>query len=252
MKLRMQSILVAATIVCVAVPAFAADSEWVGKMAIVKTRALKLIVVDKDGNESEGPDLKSICFKVLEQKDGRIKVEHRSGFGWIEYADIVMLDEAVPYLTERILQEPTAEAYQTRAAAHILNKDYDKALDDLDKTDHCRGWPHWSVCAARSYACIGKKDWPNAIAHSKSAVDLDPQDANFLAQHAHLLLTCPDQKLRDAKLALAFANKAMAIDKDHAWAVRVAGAAHQELGDLDEARRLYEEYLRLSGTLRKE
>jgi hypothetical protein len=60
-------------------------------------------------------------------------------------------------------------------------------------------------------------------------------------------VACEDRKLRDPKFALIFAEKAIALDPNHVWARRVAAAAHQDLGDLDSARRLYDEFLKMGG-----
>jgi tetratricopeptide (TPR) repeat protein len=208
-----------------------ADSEWVGKTAIVKTCDIPLILIDVAGNESEGRPLDSFCYHVLEQKDGRIRVESAGQSGWIDYADIVMLDEAVPYWTEQIRVNPTANAHQFRAGAHILNNELDKAVKDLDETDRLRGITHWSVLHTRAYIWERKANCAEARRCFEAAQKLEPENARQISRFAVFLATCSDKTERDPKLAIVLATKALSIDKDDTDAPMALSLAHTELGD---------------------
>jgi tetratricopeptide (TPR) repeat protein len=115
-------------------------------------------------------------------------------------------------------------------------KDYGKAMKDLDEAVRLipkSGFPY----AKRAGVWSQMKQYDKALADYEKALQLDthPHAARSLAWfHA----TCPDEKYRDGKRALALATKACDL-WPNGWKrnyyLSALAAAHAELGDFSEA-----------------
>src|SRR5581483_11234692 len=89
----------------------------------------------------------------------------------------VLLDQAMPYLSERILKSPNDDfAYALRAYAWLEKKDYESALKDIDEA--IRLAPSvgvWSLHRCNIWLAL--KEYDKAIDDCTDAVQADPQQA---------------------------------------------------------------------------
>jgi tetratricopeptide (TPR) repeat protein len=72
---------------------------------------------------------------------------------------------------------------------------------------------------------LGSARWPEAVAASKRAVELSPDNATYRNNLAWLLATCPDPLYRDAPLAAEHAEKAVGLDPGIVEAWNTLGVA---------------------------
>src|SRR5580658_3475926 len=80
----------------------AQEKTWAGKSVILKRIGIKI-----DGDKQlEIATLEEAHYKVLAEKDGRLKVKTRGGVvGWFDKDDAVILEDAVAFFTERIAED---------------------------------------------------------------------------------------------------------------------------------------------------
>ena len=100
------------------------------------------------------------------------------------------------------------------------------------------------VYASRAIAFGKNKQYEKAIADYKELIRLEPKNALGHNNYAWLLATAPEEKVRDGKLAVELAKKAIEFEpKKAAWYGDTLAAAYAEIGDFDEAVRLQERAL---------
>ena len=84
-------------------------------------------------------------------------------------------------------------------------------------------------------AHIQSKRWPEAVAASKRAVELNPDNATYRNNLAWLLATCPDPLYRDEPLAVEHAQRAMELSPDMPEAWNTLGVARYRVGEWQSA-----------------
>ena len=133
--------------------------------------------------------------------------------------DLKQYDKAIPDCDEAIKLNPRCVfAYDNRGIAWMHKGQLDKALADFDqsiKLDPQSGAPYCNRGVVWTY----KREYAEAIADLTHATTLDPQDARVLNMLAWFQATCPDERYRDGKKALA--NALHAVELSGANALRV-------------------------------
>ncbi|MGD0088596.1 MAG: hypothetical protein ABSE73_01625 [Planctomycetota bacterium] len=112
-------------------------------------------------------------------------------------------------------KEPaTAEEFICRGQYRLVAKRPDEAIKDLetalklDPTQVSKG-----LFAALAQVAESKKDWKAKLDYYRRWAEAAPDSSEAVNGQAWELLTSPDEKLRDAKTALALAGKAAELSK---------------------------------------
>src|SRR5262245_5433275 len=104
----------------------------VGKVIFVKEHGLALVDNPKSPEPRQVDRLDFMAFRVLDEKDGWIKVRNKGSEGWIARADVVPENEAEAFFTRKIKDRPDdVNAYYARSAYRLHKGDRDGALADL-------------------------------------------------------------------------------------------------------------------------
>lgn len=179
-------------------------------------------------------------------------------------------DKAIADYTEVIRLDPKyAGAYSNRGAAWQSKGDYDKAIANyseairLDPQDAVayynrgHGWQNkgnidqaiadYSTAIRldpkftpayfnRGHASASKGDYENAIADYTEAIRLEPNYSRPYNGRAWIWATCPDERFRDGKQAVASATRACELDAAKALSnIGTLAAAYAETGDFANA-----------------
>lgn len=147
-------------------------------------------------------------------------------------------DRAIQDYGEAIRLDPSNDAsYHHRGRAKMCTGDYDEAI--LDFTEAIRLNPHRAMAyywRGRMWAKLD--DYETAIKDFEEAIRLDPDDHYAYSGYAWVLATCPDEKVRDGKLAIHFATKACELTEwERGSVLDTLAAAYAEAGQFDEAER---------------
>jgi tetratricopeptide (TPR) repeat protein len=132
------------------------------------------------------------------------------------------------------LDDTDSPAYCMRGLAYADLGDYDKAIADFTVVIGRRP-------EAVDYRCRGlmyeaTKAYEKAVADYTKAVELNPENAEIHNSLALLLAGCPDDGVRNGKMAVSHARTACDLSdwKDESHLATLA-AAHAECGDFKEA-----------------
>lgn len=145
-------------------------------------------------------------------------------------------NKAVADYTQAIRLKPDdAGAYSARAHAYYQLRRYQGAVSDYTRAVQLAP----QDAAARAdrgdiYANLGY--WSQAAADYRQAVELDDSYGRAYMGAAWVMATCPDQRFRDAKLAVESAQKAVALDGEDDWRyLDTLAAAYANAGDYEKA-----------------
>ncbi len=202
------------------------------------------------------------------------------GAGWIKKEDALSVDEALDYFSERIKAHPNEPAFwNNRGRVWEEKKEYDNAIADYSKAAELA--PEDATAfnnLGTAYQSKGHNQV--AIKHFNEALKADPNDAtvyynrgranqysgnyaaaaqdyadsirvnpNYLPGYnnaAWLAATCPDEKYRNAKLALGLAQQAAEMTQGKVWEVLdTLAAAQAENGDFAAAVKISEQAITL-------
>jgi tetratricopeptide (TPR) repeat protein len=146
------------------------------------------------------------------------------------------LDRALQDFSQTLrLDAKHIQARSSRGFVYYLTDQPEKAIADFSEV--IKQNPKAAVAYNnRGYnrQLIGK--FPDALADYDAAIRLEPEYALAYQNKAWLLATCPEEKLRDGRTALAVANRACELRQ---WKepsdLKALAAAHAELGEFDKA-----------------
>jgi tetratricopeptide (TPR) repeat protein len=226
-----------------------ADNGWIGKRVITQYGTVLQVgnqVVDDEGrgkNLARGKDLQAFRIYKVEQTNGPwlwLVAEGSGVKGWAPAANVILFDQAIDYITNRIRANPGASSnYNWRANVWKARKEFDIAIADyneairLDPGDTAAYYN-------RGNAWWAKKDYDKAIADCNEAIRLDPGDSaayqgRGVAWHAK----------KDYDKAIADYNEAIRLDPGDAFAYVGRGVAWNDKKDYDKAIADYNEAIRL-------
>ena len=152
------------------------------------------------------------------------------------YSENGKLPEAIADFTESLKLDPdNADVLNNRAHALLFSDQYDKALKDFNKTIELK--PKYSFAyMGRGLTWRGKGEYAKALKDYDQAQQLDPDYPAPYKYRALLRASCPNEKLRDGKLAVQDATigceKTQYRDPSYLDAL---AAANAELGDFSQA-----------------
>lgn len=125
--------------------------------------------------------------------------------------------------------------YFVRGYTWAAKGDFDKALADYDEAIR-RDPKHEKPRLFRRALWSHLGSWSNIVADCEASLAADPQDANALAALARLRATCPVEKFRDGRDAVAHASKACELRRwKNADFLDTLAAACAESGDFNQA-----------------
>jgi tetratricopeptide (TPR) repeat protein len=151
-------------------------------------------------------------------------------------------EEAVADYTTALAQMPQdAELYAMRGEAFHRMGRYDEALADLSQAIEIE--PLGAVAyAQRGNVHAEQGGFADAIADFRQAISIDGESAEAHRSLAWLLATCPDEKFRNPRQALASAARAAELaTPGDPFMLDALAAAHANAGQFDRAVRCQQE-----------
>lgn len=130
------------------------------------------------------------------------------------YFELEQYGEAVNDYSEAIRLQPNeAEFYARRGSANYQLRQLDLALADYDRAVQLAPLiAEFVVDRGDVFRATGQ--WEKAAAAYRQAISLDKQYGRAYQSAAWLMATCPDARVRDARLATEAAEKAISLDGD--------------------------------------
>lgn len=145
-------------------------------------------------------------------------------------------DKAIADFDQALRLNPDyADAYYNRGLAWDKKGNYDKAIADFSQV--LRLDPK-NILAynKRGGAWEDKGNYAKAVTDYEQAMRLDPKDAEAYNNLAWIEATCPEQRYRDGKKALANAKQADLLTQGKNWDyLDTLAAAYAENGDFQKA-----------------
>jgi tetratricopeptide (TPR) repeat protein len=141
------------------------------------------------------------------------------------------LKEAIKSFTEAIRLDPSVfNAFQSRGSVYLELEQYEAALADYNEA--IRISPNNANNHGGAGAALaGLKRFDEARRSFEEALRLDPRKAEAANDLAWLLVTCPDESLRNPERAVELAEKAVQLAPDEAGFQGTLGAAYYRNGD---------------------
>lgn len=155
--------------------------------------------------------------------------------GWVNKNDAVLLEEAIPYFTDRLDHNPEDwDAYLRRAESeHALNQRASAVADYTRAIKLHPDEPFLFLRRGRAYRTM--KACPEAAADFEHATLLKPQWAELYNQAAGVYVDCPDPMRRNPEKAIALITRAIALDAEHPTYLTVLALAYFRSGQVEKA-----------------
>ena len=167
---------------------------------------------------------------------------------YIERSSVLMemkqYPEAAADLEKAITLEPNSpEAFNNRGVLRRLQSQYQEAITDYTKAiELFAKYP--SAHANRGFALRQLGRYEEALADFEKALVYDPVSAEIANDAAWLLVTCPDEKIRNAARATELADRACkSTNRENGSYLDTLAAAHAASGKFEEAVKIGEEAL---------
>jgi tetratricopeptide (TPR) repeat protein len=151
-------------------------ADWLGKRVVQRVAKLTLRIND----EAVEGDGKSLRIYRIEEADGTsllLKSLSDRTSGWASALDVIAVDQAVDYFSQKIRLEPNA--FFPFAMMALLRQDkqeHDLAIRNYDEA--IRLDPQNAACfAGRATAWCSKREFDKAIADFDTALRLDPKNS---------------------------------------------------------------------------
>jgi tetratricopeptide (TPR) repeat protein len=123
----------AVTLLVTAVASGEEQPSRVGKRVILRTDGVRIGHTDGNGQQVYVGELTDMCYRVLGETDGWLRVRQCGADGWFSNQNAVLLEDAVAYFTDRIRgNSRDALAYAHRGRAWQEQGSFDRALQDYD------------------------------------------------------------------------------------------------------------------------
>lgn len=236
-------------------PAFAQD-EWLGKQVLPKLPDTKLYSLSTAGNGRSLGIIEEYPLKVLEVRDGRLRVEHEQVMVWVAQDEMIRLEEALAYFTNRINQKQHLEdALRKRSCLYRLEGKAEEAVRDASEIiklnpsyhnymerghlqlDQAKAALYYTEAlrlkpnSAQAYFCRGDsyrllKQYEEAKTDLNECIRLIPMHYTALVSRGRIWyeLRDPDAAIKDFSSAIQFGSRSF-----NAYFYR--GLARSEKGD---------------------
>jgi tetratricopeptide (TPR) repeat protein len=107
--------------------------SWVGKRVMTARPGVYSRHSDEFGRQVRDADLTDLVYTVLNQEGEFVWIRHRNIESWVPRTDVVLLDEAVSFFSERIRRDPNdSYAFALRGRAWREEDELERALKDLN------------------------------------------------------------------------------------------------------------------------
>jgi tetratricopeptide (TPR) repeat protein len=123
----------AVTLLVTAVSSGQEQQSWVGRRVLLRTDGVRIGHTDSNGQPVYVGELTDMCYRVLGEADGWLRVRQCGADGWFSKENAVLLEDAVAYFTDRLRGNGRdALAYAHRGRAWQEQGSFDRALQDYD------------------------------------------------------------------------------------------------------------------------
>ncbi|WP_020475296.1 tetratricopeptide repeat protein [Zavarzinella formosa] len=251
-------------------PALPKRTDWQGEPVMIRQASVAYGQVDADGKFTPQETLHSLQYIVVKEEKGYLQVNQEGKMVWVDKKDMVLLRDAPDHYTKMLDSDPNnATWYAYRGWANHRLKQSDKALKDYSEAIRIKplvsAWHNnrgliyadqkkydeaiQDYTAAidlndenalsfrnRAVAYTRKKLYAKAVADFEKAVEIAPNIPFAQNGYAWILCTCPEDKVRDGKKALAHAKKACELTEfKNGGYLDTLAAAYAENGEWDKA-----------------
>lgn len=159
--------------------------------------------------------------------------------GWLDKANVVLVDDAIPYANDAIRRNPTSDAYVSRAIVWTNLSEDDAAIRDF--TEAIRLDPKNAEWYVRRGHLRGRtKDFDQAFADFDVALKMEPRSSEVYVARGNVRLM-----KGEPDLAIADHNDALKLNPKSTFAYTSRGRAWEDKGELDKALADYDEALRI-------
>lgn len=163
-----------------------------------------------------------------------------AAFPYIERSSVLMemkqFAEASADLEKAITLEPTSpEAFNNRGVLKRLQGKFEEAIPDYDQAIKLFA-KYSSAYANRGFAHRQLGHYQEALDDLNKAITFDPISSEIANDAAWLLVTCPEEKVRDPKRGLTLAQQAVAgTNSENGQYLDTLAAAYAANGQFDDA-----------------
>ncbi len=216
------------------------DSTWIGQRIIMLKGFGEVNAVDINGHIQikQVPNIVAPVSRIEENRVWVLSPGETNPGGWVDRSNVILLTEAISYFTSIIEKnEKDWDAYFRRAdAEHALNK-RDDAISDY--TSAIRLHPNDAYLyfrRARSYHA--RQICDKAIADYGEVIRLSPESAtsaDAYSREAGLYANCSDSTMQNPKKAIALAEKAISLDRNHPTYLTILASAYASDGQIEMA-----------------
>jgi tetratricopeptide (TPR) repeat protein len=221
-------------------PAPADNRTWVGKKVMPRDEGVTIRHTEENGRQVTSAELTDLVYTVLNDRDGWLQVRHRRSVDWFEKGQAVLLDEAVPYFSEKVRDHKRdAFAWAHRGSARLEQGDLDGALADLNQAIRLEP-QHGTWWGARGLVHDGLHEDEPALRDFAEALRLDPQDARTFNNRGLAY-----KAVREYERAIRDYSQALRLDPDWSDAYFNRANAYKALKEYDPAIRDYTDAIRL-------
>jgi tetratricopeptide (TPR) repeat protein len=187
---------------------------------------------DDFGRQIRDSDLTDLVYKVLNEQGDFLWVRHRGVESWVPRQDVVLIEDAVSYFSERVRANPNdAYAYAARGRAWREEGELERALKDLNEAIRLEPKnAYWYANRGLVYDDLDETD--RALDDYDDAIHFNPKDAELYnsrgvaykhdGQYNNAIDDYTDALKLDPKLSDAYFNRGNAYKakKDYDLAIR--------------------------------
>lgn len=217
-----------------------------GALAELPTTGFRTVEYEPDLQSQTRPNGKWTdlrCTMLRQQGDWTWIHSPEGKEGWVRNREVVPLEQAVDFFTQKIAAEPAkAFWYQSRANARQELGDFDAALADLTEAIGHQPNNH-DLLNNRAVIYESQKEYELAMADYNAALKLDPNDPVYWANAAAVRL-----KMKDFAKAIANCDRAIAFDPSFPVPYRIRARALAFQGEVERAIDDYTRAARLDPT----
>jgi tetratricopeptide (TPR) repeat protein len=225
------------------------SDSWVGKRVITRYGTVLQVggqVVDDEGrgkNLARGKEIRDCRVYRVERVNGPwlwLVAEGSGVKGWAQAANVIPLDQAIDYITNRIRANPGGSSnYIWRANVWKIRKEYDIALADYNEA--MRLDPGEALTYSnRAGIWLVKKEYDKALADCNEAIRLDPGFAHVYGNRGDAW-----RVKKEYDKALADYSEAIRLDPGYAWAYAnrtLLELIEEKSGVMEDARQAFERF----------
>jgi tetratricopeptide (TPR) repeat protein len=206
-----------------------AADQWLGKRVVQRYNNFPLRINGQAVLRS-GMELHIYRVQKIDGDQLWLEGEDDGPSGWASADQLVRVEDALAYLSERIRAHPDdGFFYALRAAIHIDGNEFNLAVADSNKIIELEP-DNAASYIGRAKLWLGHREWDKAINDLTQAVHVDPTDAYSYRVRAHAWVA-----KHDYDKAIVDYNEAIRLDPEDAEAYYDRAWAWQQKGDIARA-----------------